>query len=473
MYNRDKELLIGGNKMELGFGLIQQQQLKLVMTPELRQSITILQYSAIDLIGFLREQANDNPLLELEEPEIIKRDERSSSNVNKDGWEESESGSYLDFTITKEDYINPIDYYVDDHQMTLQKYVLEQIQFLHLSHSEEKLLHFLIGNLDENGYLEATFEMLPANLSLSLEEWEQGVTILQQLEPYGIGARSLEECLLIQLRHMEWQDALCEQVIRFHLADLAANRYQKMATKLKVKVDEIQQVADFIKGLQPKPGVLFHAQECKYIIPDVFVEQIGEGQFIVQVNDRIIPRIHLNKEYKDLMKEKEEAKSFLEQRLVQLNWLVKSLEQRKRTILRVTEAIIEAQKEFFEQGESFLKPLTLKEVAQKVQVHESTVSRATNQKYVQTPRGVFELKYFFANRLSSSNGENTSTDYVKQLVKQIVEGEEKAKPYSDQKIVQLLKENDVDIARRTVAKYRDELGILSSTQRKRYDQADR
>lgn len=455
--------------MELGFGLIQQQQLKLVMTPELRQSITILQYSAIELIDFLREQANDNPLLELEEPEIIKRVERNSSNVNKDGWEESESGSYNDYTITKEDYVNPIDYYVD-HQMTLQKYVLEQIQFLHLSQSEEKLLHFLIGNLDENGYMEATYEMLPPNLTVSLEEWEQGITILHQLEPSGVGARSLEECLLIQLRHTEWQDSLCEQVIRFHLADLAAKRYQKMASKLKVKVDEIQQVADFIKGLQPKPGITFHSQDAKYIIPDVFVEQIEAGVFIVQVNDRIIPRIHLNKEYKDLMKEKEEAKSFLEHRLIQLNWLVKSLEQRKRTILRVTEAIIEAQKEFFEEGESYLKPLTLKEVAQKVQVHESTVSRATNQKYVQTPRGVFELKYFFANRLSSSNGEDTSTDYVKQLVKQIVDGEKKAKPYSDQKIVHLLKENNVDIARRTVAKYRDELGILSSTQRKRYDE---
>lgn len=169
------------------------------------------------------------------------------------------------------------------------------------------------------------------------------------------------------------------------------------------------------------------------------------------------------------MKEKEEAKDFLEERLIQLNWLVKSLEQRKKTILRVTEEIIDAQKSFFVEGEAFLRPLTLKEVAQKIQVHESTVSRATNQKYVQTPRGVFELKYFFSNRLSSSSGEDTSSSYVKQLVKKIVEGENKAKPYSDQKIVHLLKENEVEIARRTVAKYRDELGILSSTQRKRYE----
>lgn len=454
--------------MEIGFGLIQQQQLKLVMTPELRQSITILQYSTIDLIDFLREQANDNPLLELEEPELVNLGERSSSKVNKNGWEESESGSYLDYTISKEDYVNPIDYYAD-RQMTLQKYILEQTQFLHISRTEEKILHFLIGNLDDNGYLKATYEMLPANLSVSTEEWEQGITILHQLEPYGVGARSLEECLLIQLRHTGWQDSLCEQVVRYYLNDLAAKRYQKMASKLKVTVEEIQQIADFIKGLQPKPGVLFQAHESKYIVPDVFVEQLEEGQFIIQVNDRIIPRIHLNKQYKDLMKEKEEAKDFLEERLIQLNWLVKSLEQRKKTILRVTEEIIDAQKSFFVEGEAFLRPLTLKEVAQKIQVHESTVSRATNQKYVQTPRGVFELKYFFSNRLSSSSGEDTSSSYVKQLVKKIVEGENKAKPYSDQKIVHLLKENEVEIARRTVAKYRDELGILSSTQRKRYE----
>lgn len=454
--------------MEIGFGLIQQQQLKLVMTPELRQSITILQYSATELIDFLREQANENPLLELEEPEIIKLEERSTSKVNKNGWEESESGSYMDYTISKEDYVNPIDYYID-HQMTLQKYILEQTQFLHLSGSEEKLLHFLIGNLDDNGYLKATYEMLPPNLSVSIEEWEQGIASLQQLEPYGVGARSLEECLLIQLRHTEWQDALCEQVIRFYLADLAAKRYQKMASKLKITVEEIQQIADFIKGLQPKPGILFHTHESKYIVPDVYVERGDGGKFIIQVNDRIIPRIHLNKQYKDLMKEQKEAKEFLEERLIQLNWLVKGLDQRKKTILRVTEAIIDAQKSFFEEGDSSLRPLTLKEVAQKVQVHESTVSRATNQKYVQTPRGVFELKYFFANRLTSSNGEDTSSNYVKQLVKKIVDGENKAKPYSDQKIVHLLKESEVEIARRTVAKYRDELGILSSTQRKRYE----
>jgi RNA polymerase sigma-54 factor len=454
--------------MEIGFGLIQQQQLKLVMTPELRQSITILQYSATDLMQFLREQANENPLLELEEPEVMKTEELTPHKQQKSSWEEAESGSYVDFSLSKEDYVNPIDYYVE-HHMTLQKYLDEQIQYVNLNRREEKLLHFLIGNLDENGYLEATYDILPQHMKFTLEEWEKGVHILQQLEPFGVGARSLGECLLIQLRHTEWKDELCEKVILFHLTDLAARRYQKIAAKLKITVEEVQQMADFITGLHPKPGVLFHSQDPKFIIPDVFVERLENGQYIIQSNDKILPRIHFNKQYEDLIKQTGEAKSFLEGRLNQLNWLTKSLEQRKKTIIKVTETIIEEQKDFFETKESVLKPLTLKEVAQKINVHESTVSRATHQKYVQTPRGVFELKYFFANRLSTSSGENTSADRVKQLIKHLVKSEDKGKPISDQKIVQSLKDHGVEVARRTVAKYRDELGILSSTQRKRYD----
>lgn len=454
--------------MEIGFGLVQQQQIKLVMTAELRQSITILQYSATDLMDFLREQANENPLLEIEEPEVMKMEERLPHNEKKAGWEESESGSYVDFIVTKEDYVNPIDYYSENH-ITLQKYLDEQIQFLDLNRREEKILDFLVGNLDENGYLEATYEMLPKSFHVTLEEWEKGLQILQQLEPYGVGARNLEECLLIQLRHAEWKDELCEKVIRFHLPDLAARRYQKIASKLKITMEEVQQIADFITGLHPKPGVLFHSQDLTFIIPDVFVDRVEDGQYIIQANDRILPRVYFNKQYEDLIGKTGEAKHFLEERLNRLNWLVKSLDQRKKTILRVTEAIIEEQKDFFESTEPVLKPLTLKEIAQKINVHESTVSRATHQKYVQTPRGVFELKYFFTNRLSSSSGENMSADHAKQLVKQLVEGENKRKPLSDQKIVQSLKDQGVGVARRTVAKYRDELGILSSTQRKRYD----
>jgi RNA polymerase sigma-54 factor len=454
--------------MEIGFGLLQQQQIKLVMTPELRQSITILQYSATDLMDFLHEQANENPLLEIEEPELMKMEERIPHDKQKTGWEESERGSYVDFVVSKEDYVNPIDYYSEDH-ITLQKYLDEQIQYLHLTRREEKILQFLVGNLDGNGYLEATYESAPRSLNVTLGEWEQGIETLQQLEPFGVGARNLEECLLIQLRHTEWKDELCEKVIRFHLPDLAARRYQKIAVKFKIAIEEVQQIADFITGLHPKPGVLFHTHDLKFIIPDVFVDRVEDGQYIIQANDRILPRIHFNKQYEGLIGQPGEAKHFLEERLNRLNWLVKSLDQRKRTIIRVTEAIIEEQKDFFESRESVLKPLTLREIAQKINVHESTVSRATHQKYVQTPRGVFELKYFFANRLTSSSGENTSADHVKQLVKQLVECENKRKPLSDQKLVQLLKDRDVEVARRTVAKYRDELGILSSTQRKRYD----
>ncbi|GAA0352571.1 RNA polymerase factor sigma-54 [Bacillus horti] len=450
--------------MQLGFELTQQLQTKLVITPELRQSITILQYPTLDLIRYLREQAGENPFIELAEPEDFLWNKSIEKSQIKSNWDEDDQlqeGAYSSL----EAYVNPIDYCAN-HEETLQGYLLEQVGCLTLEPQIKKIVQFLIGNVNERGYLELDDDKWATSLGGGLEDWEQALGVLQQLEPRGVGARSLEECLLLQLRHLGGTDQLTEKVIAEYLADLAAKRYQKIASALKVSVQEVQQIADFISTLQPKPGMLFHSQEARYIIPDVYVQKVN-GKLLVQLNDRILPRVQMNKVYVDLLKQGTDAKEYLEEQLQQVQWIERSLAQRQQTILKVAKAIIQAQPEFFVENKPSLRPLVLKQIAQEVNVHESTVSRATNHKYIQTSQGVFELKYFFSNRLTSNEENATSSQQVKQWIQGIIEKEEKRKPLSDQKIVSILQEKGVSVARRTVAKYREELGIFPSSQRKR------
>lgn len=452
--------------MELSFGLLQQQQTRLVMTPELRQSITILQYSIADLISFLQEKACENPLLDIVEPEQM----YMSHDLLRDRQPPFIADGERDYDsyIRHDDYVNPIEYYRrEDH--SLNAFLLEQVSYLTISERKRQVLSYLIGNLNENGYLDESYHQLPNPFDFSDEELEEGVKLLQQLEPLGVGARSLEECLLIQMRRSAYEDELCEQMILHHLPDLALKRYSKIAKMLQVSEHEVQQVADFIRSLNPKPGRLFSNQELNVIVPDVLIHRVPDQEFVVQANDLILPRIQFNTEYTSLLQQQRtETKEFLHEKLHQYEWIKQSLEQRQRTIIRVTEAIIQKQKDYFLTGDiAQLKPLSLKDIARKLGVHESTVSRATSQKYAQTPWGVFELKFFFSKKLPSLKGsEGTSSESVKQMIKGMIEQENKVKPLSDQAIVQALNQKGVKIARRTVAKYREELGILSSAQRK-------
>lgn len=450
--------------MDMGFRLIQEQQLKLTMTPQLRQAITILQYSAADLLQYVREQTEQNPLIELEEPQLIKAENLPESGERPLSWDEENGSTFADMSRSDE-YVNPIEYYVRKDE-SLQQYLLDQVQFLDLRQKERQLLEFLIGNVDENGYLEAAYDTLPADIVCSEAEWEEAVGRLQQLEPHGVGARDLRECLLIQLHRSGVEDEHCERVIRDHLPDVAARRFQKIANHLRITVDEVEQIVAFIKSFQPKPGALFQAHPPKYIIPDVIVSRIAPKKYVVQVNDTVLPQIHFNDAYKELQTHRE-VRSFVREHIQHYQWLMRSIDQRKQTILKVTEAIVEKQLPFFEKGVSELQPLSLREIAEQLDVHESTVSRATNQKYVQTPRGVFELKYFFAQKIPTSTGEHTSDAQVKQKIQALIEAEDRSKPLSDQKIAAMLQAEGIQIARRTVAKYRDQLGILSSSKRKK------
>lgn len=441
--------------MQLGYGLYQQQTQKLIMTPELRQAITILQYSAIELTEFLHHEIVENPAFDIEEKEFERYDYLYNSYIRKKPVNFSEDEFNIWETIATP-------------EKTLEEYLLEQARFLSLPKESFEIISYLIGCIDDAGYLNISLAEVAEHYKTEISKIEEVLSILQNFDPVGVGARDLKESLLIQLKNMDPMDTLAIDIVKNHLKDLGERRFNKIATEYKIAVQEVQQVFDYIKTLNPKPAFAFNKGSNKYIIPDVIVDYV-EGEFIVIVNDSLVPRLKLNSQYSQYVKEhhNDEATKYITDRINAAKWLMKSIEQRRNTLYRVTTAIVKHQRTFFENHS--LKPLTLKEIADEVEVHESTVSRAINQKYVQTPLGTFELKYFFSNGLLTSGGESTSSENVKKRIQDVIDEEEKGKPLSDQKIAEILKEEGIKISRRTVAKYRDELGILSSSQRKRYE----
>lgn len=457
--------------MNMGLGLFQEQTLKLVMTPELRQAITILQYSAIDLISYLQDQANENPVFDLEVAGEVAsaKAEKPAPEID---WKEivgnRATGEYG--ASKNESTYNPLDY-VQQGAETLYEHLERQLGYVKgFSSLQKQIALFLIGNLDEKGYLEITLEEASARLGAEILEIEDVLSVLQHFDPVGVASRSLEECLLLQLGHLALDDEKIVQVVRNHLQDLADNRYQRIADKIGCTPQEVQAMADLIRTLNPRPGAAFSTVETRYVIPDVTVEKVG-NDYVVLVNDVAAPRLKINSFYEKMLsqqKSQDEAKQFIHDKLNAAMWLAKSLEQRRLTLMRVTQAILDMQREFFDRGIHYLKPMTQKEIAERVGLHESTISRATSNKYVQTPRGIFELKYFFTSALSTSSGEATSSESVKRRIKALIEQEDRKSPLSDQKLGEMLLTEGIEISRRTVAKYREEMLIPSSAKRKRF-----
>lgn len=443
--------------MQLGQGLYQQQVQKLIMTPELRQAITVLQYSATELMDYLHQEIIDNPVFEINEKNFEKYETFYNSYFKgiKTNYISDESWSIWDTIATPSG--------------TLEDFLLEQARFLDLNKEVFDILKYLVGCLDDYGYLTISLEEIAEELKVSISKVEEALTILHSLEPVGVGARSLQENLLIQLARLESVDTLAVEIVKNHLKELGERKFNKIAQQFKISVHEVQQIFDFIKTLNPKPTVDFNnINNPKYIIPDVLI-QIEEGEFVVLINEKITPKLKINKDYQQYIQipNSDEISKYLSDKLNSANWLIKSIEQRKNTIYKVTKAIFKHQSTFIK--DQRLKPLTLKEIAKDVGVHESTVSRAINQKYVQTPAGTFELKYFFTTGITTSDGLDISSENVKQEILQQIEIENKRKPLSDQKLTDILNKKGINISRRTVAKYRDELGIQSSSGRRRYD----
>lgn len=466
--------------MRIGYGLNLEQTQKLIMTPELRQAIAVLQLSALELSNYVEQQMLENPLLEVVEDSV---DKGMESNPEESLSQDKDQKSENDWDMNWEEYFQyqdePISREYDPEAgqnsrfepfvttaPSLHEHLLEQVHIQKANISQE-LLEYIIGNLDDNGYLSMPLEEIAKQLQLPLEEVEKGLRYIQTLDPLGVGARSLEECLRLQLPLLEHCPPQMSEFLN-HLEELAAGKLNKIANQMKITPSQVQEMADLLRTLDPKPGRRFPGSgDVRYIVPDVMIEEV-EGEFIILVNDVTVPRLGVNQAYRQVLNQNSETelRKFVEQKLNAAVWLIRSIEQRRLTLYKVADAIVRRQQDFLRKGIQYLKPLTLKDIAEAIGVHESTVSRATANKYVQTPRGIFEFKYFFATGLGSEQ-EITATG-IKQALKEIIAGEDPKNPYSDQKISEILKERNIEISRRTVAKYRDELGIPSTVMRKRY-----
>lgn len=456
--------------MQAGFELLQKQTMKLSLTPELQQSINILQYSTYELLDFLHRQANENPVLEISETfKEPPGSSESSIRTHKINSQLRGSSSKSKSFNGENDY-NPINNYSGNTE-TLENHLLEQMSMLRsLKAIERKILQFFIGNLNEYGYLELDGNWTASHFSVSVEEIEDMIQVLQSLDPIGVGAKDLTDCLLIQLREHEDYNELAYKIVKMHITDLAEKRYRKIAGLYNVTVQEVQEASDFIRTLNPRPVSHFSKDMTHYIVPDVYVEKEKEG-FLITVNDSYIPKLSINPYYKNhlAMNPGNEVKDYVKGHIDDAQLLLKGLEQRQMTLYKVTSTIVEEQQEFFIKGIAGLKPMTLKDISEKLQLHESTISRATSNKYIQTPHGLFKLRNFFTRGLNRVNSQATeSTATIKEKIKVLIADEDKIKPFSDQKLCQIFENEGTKISRRTIAKYREDLGIPGSSKRRRF-----
>lgn len=451
--------------MRLSYGLTIEQTQKLTMTPELIQAIRILQFNTQELDSFVQEEILDNPVLEFD-----KRREESLAALQEKLSEDYDDPGYKQWQYSKDKEEYSFEQFTSKEE-TLEDYLLLQLTFSRLKGNDMKVGRFLVEAIDENGYLTVSAEQVAKAFAISEDEVSKVLDVIQTFEPAGVGARNLKECLIIQLATKGLLDEAIEYIIMNHLEDLGDNKLNKVSKHTGIPVNQVQMVCDLIRTLEPKPGRSFSTGESiKYIIPDVIVEKIDD-EYVVASNESSVPHLKVSSYYSSLSKqykEDEELSKYLSDRLNSAFWLIKSIEQRKRTIYNVAGAVVKHQKEFFDKGPKYLKTLTLKQVAESIGMHESTVSRSVNGKYMQTPRGVFEIKYFFSSGITGQDGEGLSSNSIKTMIKEIIDGEDNTKPYSDQDIVGLLSEKGIEISRRTVAKYREGMNILSSSKRRRY-----
>jgi len=474
------------------------QQLKLsqqlVMTPQLQQAIKLLQLSRMELVDLVQQELEENPVLEegvevLEEKEA--REEAAElQEVISPGEEikevsgESEGLSDIDWQTYLEGYNlggSTADCYEEDEdrpsyenlltkKSTLSDHLMWQLNLSRLGERERRVAAEIIGNLDDGGYLKATSEEIAEATASTPAEVEKVLVVVQEFDPPGIACRSLQESLLRQVQQLGMEGSLVETILANHIAELESRKFPVIAKALGVSLDEVLNAAKIISNLDPRPGSAFGQEDVHYIIPDIFVYKVGD-EYMVVLNDEGLPNLRINSFYRSALSGAgnidEKAGAYIQDKLRGAVWLIKSIHQRQRTIYKVTKSIIKFQRDFFDQGIEHLKPLVLRDVAEDIEMHESTISRVTTNKYVQTPQGLFELKFFFNSGISTTEGDSIASESVKSRIKEIVGGENPKKPFSDQKIVEILREHGIDIARRTVTKYREMLGIGSSTERRR------
>ena len=468
---------------------------KLIMTPQLQQAIKLLQLSRLELSQTISQEIMENPLLEesLEE-ESAQQEEGIKEDPLRDSLEKTEPDQdsreeASDFDLKWEDYIDEYDdrrdveygsVAPDDSasfdqvlakSTSLVDHLLWQLGLMSLTPAEKGIGEAIIGNLDENGYLSGSLDEIAAATGAEPGLAEKVLRVVQGFDPPGVAARNLKECLLIQAGQLDLRNSIVEGMINHHLEDLERKRYAVIAKALNVPLEEVLHGARIIEGLEPKPGRPFSTAVNQNVIPDVLVVK-NTKDFTVILNDDSFPKLRISSYYKKLLREKgkdhEATKTYLDEKLRSALWLVRSIEQRNRTILRVAESIVKFQKEFFDKGVAFLKPLVLRQVAEDISMHESTISRVTTNKYMYSPQGIFEFKYFFNSSIQRTDGEGESLSSVtvKDMIRKLVMEEDAKNPLKDQDIVNILKKRQIEVARRTVAKYRTILNIPPATRRK-------
>jgi RNA polymerase sigma-54 factor len=480
---------------------------QLVMTPQLQQAIKLLQLNRMELQEVVTQEMMENPILEelTDTPDGENQPASELSEATRDPEAEQlrDEESFIKPQQQEEQLVTPKEdfnweSYVEEFNSTsssapsmreineelpsfenvltkttsLEEHLSWQLSMISLTDSEKKLGELIIGNLSDDGYFNASLPDIARETGLELEDAEEVLKIVQNFDPVGVGSRNLQECLLIQAKFMVPRHPLVEQIITGHLGDLERKNYAIVAKTLGIPQEKVIEATRLILEFEPKPGRSFNSGDTQYITPDIYVYKVGE-EFMIVLNEDGMPKLRISPYYKNILAsaQKEQnkvTKEYVQEKLRSAVWLIRSIHNRQKTIYKVTEAIVRRQRDFFEKGVQQLKPMILKDVANDIGMHESTISRVTTNKFVHTPVGIFELKYFFNSSINAADGSDSlASEAVKEKIKHMIQKEDQKNPLSDQKIVEVLRTENIDIARRTVAKYRDMLGILSSGKRKK------
>jgi RNA polymerase sigma-54 factor len=481
---------------------------QLVMTPQLQQAIKLLQLSRLELVGLVQQELEENPVLE----EALEGDDEPAAASSAEAQAESASplpvetepapaapasdgaAASGDREPTDAEKLADVDWqsYAEDYaptgpretrddaerpsfeatltrRPTLAEHLQWQLQLSNFPSEEEVAAWFIIGNLDERGYLQSTLDELARQAGVSEAVVAAALARIQEFDPAGVAARDLQECLTLQVRALGLDDPIVHRILAEALDPLIKRDFRGVARQLGISVEEVAAAAKIVGRLEPRPGRAFGGEDTIYIVPDIFVHKIGD-EFHIVLNDDGLPRLRISSLYREVLargsRTPKDTKAYVHEKVRSAMWLIKSIHQRQRTIYRVMQSIIKHQRDFFEKGINHLKPLNLRDVADDIEMHESTVSRVTTNKYAHTPQGIFELKYFFNSSINRVDGEAIASESVKERIGRLIRNEDPRRPLSDQRIAEMLKVANIDIARRTVTKYREALNLLSSTKRR-------
>ena len=459
---------------------------QLIMTPQLQQAIKLLQLSRLELLETVHTELETNPVLEesvteggdddrsleadtLPEPTLVEIDsgEKMGGDLDWENYLGEYSKGWAESPYEPKDA--PSFESVTSSKTSLHAHLFWQLHMSRADELQKEIGTHIIGNLDDDGYLKMSLEEICRLTGRTEGEVLETLSLIQNFDPVGVASRDTQECLLIQARFQGLEDTLVEQIILEQMDKLENKRYDLIAKSLCVPLEDVIDAMEILTAFEPKPGRKYSDEETVYISPDIYVFKVGDD-YEIALNEDGLPKLKINAYYRDILSGRgameDGTKQYIQDKLKSAAWLIKSIHQRQRTIYRVTTSIVKFQRDFLDTGIAHLKPLVLRDVAEDIQMHESTISRVTTNKYVHTPQGVFELKYFFNSAIQCVDGDCVSSETVKELIKGIIKAEKRAKPFSDQEIAEMLKKQNIDVARRTVAKYREALGILPSRKRK-------